>query len=44
MYSTHGRDEKCINTSFISLERLRHRWKDNIKMYMKKNGVAVLKR
>ena len=30
--------------SFISLERPRHRWEDNIKMYMKENGVTVLKR
>ena len=30
--------------SFISLERPRHRWKDNIKMCMKENGVTVLNR
>jgi len=30
--------------SFISLERPRHRWKDNIKMYMKENIVTVLNR
>ena len=30
--------------SFISLERPRHRWEDNIKMYMKENSVTVLNR
>jgi hypothetical protein len=30
--------------SFISLERPRHRWDDNIKMYIKENGMTVLNR